>query len=732
MPVKSRIVFAGSMALLFLSYCLAGVGPCVGASANPDATSSAPADQPTDRAASGLQREQMILRVVQLAQAGRVPEAREDLRAYLRKNPRDATMYYNLTCLDLFLKETDQALADLELALTNGYSNFRLIDNDRDLVLLHKDPRYTEMVSRFENDYRKVFHASTLYLDEGIRTEGLFLKPQNAGSIESPAPKPEVSIEFNGRELLVTVDVVDASYNDGAPPWQGGCGVLVNLVFPLSPDDYESKRYFSYGFFAKEGRPEAALVGKHGQVLLQSIPSLKPQITPRSDGARYEISIPWERFAPYAPPLDQDMGLNIFYVGASQAGSRPVFSLMSEDRLSFEANPWRRYVPVSFFPGELTEPVMRGRLYEQLCESETVGVQLALWSKTEGSARCRFSIQSQKEPELTIGTPVEEIFPCETELNFFNHSLDISELPGGSFQLSVEVTGSDGLTFSEVYPFDNFEMDWISSLNERVHAIDSPEQSILRYHLFSLSRKIDIRHPHDDASGLHQARADVVRMIELCETGSSCLPAGGLFRGGFTSDVMTQRFCSMYLPKGHKSLRSPHLLVVLPPEPGSEDDLARNLGTALEGKTDTIVLVPQSNGFSSLATDKAANHTLLAIQWAQSLFQSGAVTLVGLGKGTEAALEASLRRPDLCQEILLDVDPLFQDLNGFSKAGIMEVLGSRPNQRPYTLVSKSPAAGRPRLIEGAMAQLGLQVKTILWDPSLHGSVWLPSWFLSSH
>ena len=71
-------------------------------------------------------------------------------------------MLYNLTCLDLWLEDKDQALEDLERALENGYTNFRLMENDRDLNLLRDDPRFTEMVDRFENEFRQEFQAHAL------------------------------------------------------------------------------------------------------------------------------------------------------------------------------------------------------------------------------------------------------------------------------------------------------------------------------------------------------------------------------------------------------------------------------------------------------------------------------------------------------------------------------------------------------------------------------------------
>ncbi len=86
------------------------------------------------------ERDAITLRMVQLARAGRVEEARENLRAYLADHATDGTMFYNLACLDLLLDEPEQALADLAAALTGGYTNFRLIDVDRSLDPLRDDP----------------------------------------------------------------------------------------------------------------------------------------------------------------------------------------------------------------------------------------------------------------------------------------------------------------------------------------------------------------------------------------------------------------------------------------------------------------------------------------------------------------------------------------------------------------------------------------------------------------
>lgn len=709
----SRFLLAGCLILLFL----VSLGP------TPVAWAQAAAPVITAR-------DQMTLRMVQMARAGRLAEARDILRAYLQENPTDGTMFYNLTCLDLILREQEQALVDLEQALGNGYTNFRLIEADSDLNLLREDPRFLEVVARFEDEFRSEFLAKAVYLDEGYASPEISLSRPTGVPEETAAPQPVVAVEFDAAALRVTLEVESQICSGTAAPWEGGCGVLVNLVHPISPDDYESRRYFSFGFFGSPAQPRAALVGRHGQVLLQSQPALAPVITRQDGRTTYNIAIPWEQFTPYAPPLDQELGLNIFFLGEGKGDARPVFALMGEDRLSFEASPWRRYVPVVFQTSDRTTPVMRGRLYNRLTRGDAVGLQLAFWSPAEGSASCRLSLHPHTDPETTVGHPVTEDFPCETELNFFNSSLDLEGVPEGSYLLRAALSGPDGLNFAQDFPFDNLPADGIASLNERVFALDSPEQSILYYHLFELAHQAEFRHPQDDASALHAARAEVVRLLELVEGGGSCLPESGLFRGGFTSDLMTQRFCAMYLPEDYRQWQAPQLVVALPAEPGSEDQLAKDLGAALAGKLEAIVLVPQSHGYSSLAAGKTAEETVLALQWARNLFPGGTVTLVGLGKSTDAALEASLRRPDLCESVLLDGDQLLPDLRDFSEAAVADILGSRPNQRPYLLSAGTLASPRLPVIVAAMKQAGLQVETRPITSAALDSRVLAPWLLS--
>ena len=676
-------------------------------------------------------RDEMTLRMVQLARAGRLTEAREVLLSYLADQPGDSATLYNLACIDVYLNENERALMDLDRALAAGYTNFRLLDFDSDLAPLRDDPRFIEMTGRYEEQFRIEFQARSLDLQEGYATGVVPLRPAAGVVAAAGDVPPGVVLYYDSQALIVKVTAPALATAAGGPPWQGGSGVLVNLILPMSPDDYESRRYFSYGFYEAAGEPTAVLVGRDGKVELAPRSELAPEITRLADQTEYRITIPWEHFTPYAPPLDQEMGLNVFYIDASKGMSGQRFALMDEDRLSYEGATWRRYVPVYFATSDRSLPVLRGRLYQRLVQGDSVGVQLALWSNDVGDAQCRLSLRPASRPAETVGSVVSDSFPCVDDLNLYNRNLGVEALGPGSFLLRAEVTGPGGESFARDFPFDNFQPDWMSSLNERVFALKTPEQSILNYHLFALVRQAESRHPQDDASGLHAARAEVVRMIELVESGASCLPDSGLFRGGFKSDVMTQRFCLMYLPQGYRQWEAPEILMVLPPEPGTEEALARSLGQALAGRAEVVVLVPQSSGYSSLAAGRTAGLTELALDWAGSLFPTGRLTLVGLGTGTDAALEGSLNRPERCRAVVLDGDHVYSDLPDFSAAALQAALGDRRNGLPYTVTAGSLASPRLPVIIAAMKQAGLQVAVLELTGPTPDVAALAAWFLAN-
>jgi hypothetical protein len=537
----------------------------------------------------------------------------------------------------------------------------------------------------------------------------------------------ELSLSFDHTGLHVVVDTNDQAHRLDRLPWDGGNGILVNLIRPISLDDYESQRYHSLGVGVVNGTAQTYLVGHDGDVLLKQLPSIKPTVTQQDGGLQFEVTIPWAIFHPYGPPLDQDMGLNVMYLGAGNASTRAVLSLMPEGRLSFEADPWRRFVPISFYTSDLTQPAVKGRLYDRLVESGVVELEYVLWSLTEGLGTYRLSVVGHDGSPLEAGLEISRDIECEEGLNFFNESMDLTGLPTGSYQLKLLVKGSDGIPLILKESFSYFDANWLKDLNQRIYVMTNPESSILRYHLFDMARDLDRRHPQDSTLQLHADYQQLVAMTEVCELGGSCLPDGGVFVGGFAVDTMVQRMCVMHLPQGHQYLESPRLLLVLPSRPGTEQQLASELGAALHEESDLIILVPQSHGATGLALEKSTHHTELALAWAKNLFGADQVTLVGLGGGADAAMAVSLKNPGTFDSVLLCADHLFLEDDRFSAEHLHSTLAGHKTSTPYTLISRLIAGDRLSIIESTMRGLGYRLEVMSVPEKQADAIWVADW-----
>ena len=295
-------------------------------------------------------RDSVTLRMVQLAQTGHIPEARAALRDYLDRHPGDGTMLYNLACFDVALSDAEQALVDLEAAFQAGYTNFRHMENDLSLKGIREDPRYISLFETYESRFREVFASRALVLEEGYPLEEIPLRPGMSDQPAPDGPEAAISLSYDRDGIRLDLRVDDPAFDASRPFWDGGSGLLFNLILPITPEDYESRRYFSLGFGYDPSRKAvgALLVARHGDNLMIPVTDLQPAFIQQGDRIAFGIDLPWSLFRPYAPPLDPRLGLNVFYLGAGPGDDRPVLSLMPESRLSYGPNPWRRYVPLDF------------------------------------------------------------------------------------------------------------------------------------------------------------------------------------------------------------------------------------------------------------------------------------------------------------------------------------------------------------------------------------------------
>ncbi len=99
-----------------------------------------------------------------------------------------------------------------------------------------------------------------------------------------------------------------------------------HLVQPLSPDDYESKQYHSLAVGRVDGVPTTTLISRHGDLLYERRTDCATRLHRTGETTTYAVDLPWDLFKPFAPPLDQEMGLNVFYLAAGTGADRPVYA----------------------------------------------------------------------------------------------------------------------------------------------------------------------------------------------------------------------------------------------------------------------------------------------------------------------------------------------------------------------------------------------------------------------
>jgi len=67
--------------------------------------------------------------------------------------PQDPICHYNLACSYALLMRPTEAFEALERAITLGYDDFELLEEDSDLKSLRQDPRYKELLGKYFKKY---------------------------------------------------------------------------------------------------------------------------------------------------------------------------------------------------------------------------------------------------------------------------------------------------------------------------------------------------------------------------------------------------------------------------------------------------------------------------------------------------------------------------------------------------------------------------------------------------
>jgi pimeloyl-ACP methyl ester carboxylesterase len=152
--------------LALTALLLAAGGPGLGVAADP-----------TDPADPAQELLRLRGRLNQELLAGDLEGAMEVCREQARLEPREPVHPYNLGCLQARLGRGEEALASLDRALDLGLPHPGMLRWDEDLVSLHEDPRFADLLARarkaeLEGDWERGERLSGVRTVEAFPEEG--------------------------------------------------------------------------------------------------------------------------------------------------------------------------------------------------------------------------------------------------------------------------------------------------------------------------------------------------------------------------------------------------------------------------------------------------------------------------------------------------------------------------------------------------------------------------------
>ncbi len=105
------------------------------------------AERDASRAASN---EMIKLAIAEMAQ-GKLDAAEKTLADARARDPKQSLVYYNTAILRMRQGRVDDALKEMEACFMAGFNYFDEMDKDTDLDDLRRNPRFTELLTRYRN-----------------------------------------------------------------------------------------------------------------------------------------------------------------------------------------------------------------------------------------------------------------------------------------------------------------------------------------------------------------------------------------------------------------------------------------------------------------------------------------------------------------------------------------------------------------------------------------------------
>ena len=582
-------------------------------------------------------RQPALRRLVARMQANQIDAARGDLADYVARFPGDATMQYNLACLDALSGAPEAALVHLDAAIAAGYRELDQVLTDPDLISLAHDPRVTGRLAAARAARVERMREAGFLLVEGTWSEPLPLVPDPCGP---GAGAVDGSVRFRYDRDALTCEVT--------PPAGGADEIVVVVSLPADLDHDETDRWFEFRADPVAPGP-VPRTGRHGRA--EVVPAAA--VLGRA-GAVTTVTVPWSSLRPYRPPVELLFGLNVVVRRRAADGPGARWELVRDPYAASDFQTWRRFAPATLDPGPAPAPVVAGRLDTYLVVGDSLSVELGIQGCAGGPTR----LALWTAPDSGAGK-VDTTFTTalEADLAYLTVDYVLSDLPSGWFTVGAEITTASGDTLAWHDRGFRLSPDWFLAQRGREQTLSAPERSIVDYQLFRALRSQQNFRPHDDPADIAEAALAVAALLDRAEATGSVLPAGPcVTEAAFPSGKDALQACRLVLPAAQWR-QSGTVVLVLTPDHVAATALADALSAGRAADDQRIFVVvpaPQSAGQPAAAGLAAA-----ARDWITELLAPRTLRLVGVGAAAEVALHGLVGEPGGWDAVLLLVGATF-------------------------------------------------------------------------
>ncbi len=574
----------------------------------------------------------------------------------------EAVSLYNQACDASLAGQTTQAITLFRQAMQAGFDDLRHAETDPDLSNLTTSPEFKNLLIDHQN------RLALLSSQRGFELQNQQWTPwakmeSPAGGIEQPATVrlkwQPLGLEF---EIRLSGDLASAFDGTTAPPASGGPSIIFTMTVPDETSSFESTNAFHFLFGKNKASGTGALYLGMGW---QPVNELTPEFISQDRGQLVLVSgtIPWQTILPYHPLVDSILGLNIAVQSKAEGPQRQV--LFPDPHVFSPGSGIHRFAPMNFDLNTVSNEAMVGRLSQSVVSDEPLQCDLKVISAETGTGHLTMDFLDDQGNSVLAGGAQPAAQSLSAGINDLSQSADFRALNLGPYLVKIELEMPSGSTLSWSSLVLNTGPDWKTNFEQRISKLATQDQPTADFYLETVETAIKQLPTRGHPGSLTTTLLELNSFVDAGITSGSILPNSGVFILVWKDARDQNRFCSLYLPVGHRKSSSLEPVVLWADAPGTERRLATRIGKFAEyprkssvppsdsDTRSTIYLVPHppAQPFANLSEEVTDLHAFLT--WVDEYFKMEKTALAGVSAGAGAVLEFSLVHPEMLSRILV-------------------------------------------------------------------------------